>query len=84
MRSGNTQIVVEVPAGFGRYLLRAARPEVAASVDGAMTFRGEEKWSVEHFSNRRAHVPDQHRKNRQHECRNGQSHVQEEILKLAE
>jgi ribosome-dependent ATPase len=41
LRSGNTQIVVEVPAGFGRDLLRGAKPEVDASVDGAMTFRGE-------------------------------------------
>ncbi len=41
LRSGNTQIVVEVPSGFGRDLLRGARPEVEASVDGAMTFRGE-------------------------------------------
>ena len=41
LRSGNTQIVVEVPSGFGRDLLNRARPEVDASVDGAMTFRGE-------------------------------------------
>ncbi len=41
LRSGNTQIVVEVPSGFGRDLLNAARPEVDATVDGAMTFRGE-------------------------------------------
>lgn len=41
LRSGNTQIVVEVPAGFGRDLLNGARPEVDATVDGAMTFRGE-------------------------------------------
>jgi ribosome-dependent ATPase len=41
LRSGNTQIVVEVPSGFGRDLLNGARPEVDASVDGAMTFRGE-------------------------------------------
>ena len=41
LRSGDTQIVVEVPAGFGRDLLRGARPEVDATVDGAMTFRGE-------------------------------------------
>jgi ribosome-dependent ATPase len=41
LRSGNTQIVVEIPAGFGRDLLRGAKPEVDASVDGAMTFRGE-------------------------------------------
>lgn len=41
LRSGNTQIVVEVPSGFGRDLLNGARPEVDATVDGAMTFRGE-------------------------------------------
>jgi len=41
LRSGNTQIVVEVPSGFGRDLIRGARPEVDATVDGAMTFRGE-------------------------------------------
>ena len=41
LRSGNTQIVVEVPAGFGRDLLNGSRPEVDATVDGAMTFRGE-------------------------------------------
>ena len=40
-RSGNTQIVVEVPPGFGRDLLNARTPEVDATVDGAMTFRGE-------------------------------------------
>jgi ribosome-dependent ATPase len=41
LRSGNTQIVVEVPSGFGRDLLAGARPEVDGTVDGAMTFRGE-------------------------------------------
>jgi ribosome-dependent ATPase len=41
LRSGNTQIVVEIPSGFGRDLLRGKRPEVDASIDGAMTFRGE-------------------------------------------
>ena len=41
MRSGETQIVVEIPSGFGRDLLSGNRPEVDASVDGAMTFRGE-------------------------------------------
>ena len=41
LRSGNTQIIVEVPSGFGRDLLAGARPEVDATVDGAMTFRGE-------------------------------------------
>ncbi len=41
LRSGNTQIVVEVPPGFGRDVLNNRRPEVDATVDGAMTFRGE-------------------------------------------
>ncbi len=41
LKSGNTQIVVEVPPGFGRDLLNARQPEVDATVDGAMTFRGE-------------------------------------------
>src|SRR5208337_1555745 len=41
LRSGNTQIVVEVPPGFGRDLLNVRQPEVDATVDGAMTFRGE-------------------------------------------
>jgi ribosome-dependent ATPase len=41
LRSGNTQIVVEIPSGFGRDLLSGMRPEVDASIDGAMTFRGE-------------------------------------------
>jgi ribosome-dependent ATPase len=41
LRSGNTQIVVEIPPGFGRDLLNGRRPEVNVSVDGAMTFRGE-------------------------------------------
>jgi ribosome-dependent ATPase len=41
LRSGDTQIVVEVPSGFGRDLMRGARPEVDAAIDGAMTFRGE-------------------------------------------
>ena len=41
LRSGGTQIVVEVPPGFGRDLLNRRTPEVDATVDGAMTFRGE-------------------------------------------
>jgi ribosome-dependent ATPase len=41
LRSGNTQIVVEVPPGFGRDLVNVRQPEVDATVDGAMTFRGE-------------------------------------------
>jgi ribosome-dependent ATPase len=41
LKSGNTQIVVEVPPGFGRELLNDRTPEVDVTVDGAMTFRGE-------------------------------------------
>src|SRR5271165_4062880 len=41
LKSGNTQIVVEVPPGFGRDLLNGRKPEVDVTVDGAMTFRGE-------------------------------------------
>src|ERR1700727_2555587 len=41
LRSGDTQIVIEVPPGFGRDLLNNRTPEVDATVDGAMTFRGE-------------------------------------------
>ena len=41
LRSGNTQIVIEVPAGFGRDLLAGNQPEVDARIDGAMTFRGQ-------------------------------------------
>ena len=41
LRSGNTQIVIEIPSGFGRDLLKGSKPEVDALVDGAMTFRGD-------------------------------------------
>jgi ribosome-dependent ATPase len=41
LRSGGTQIVVEVPPGFGRDLVNGRKPEVDVTVDGAMTFRGE-------------------------------------------
>ena len=41
LKSGNTQVVVEIPPGFGRDLLSNKKPEVDATVDGAMTFRGE-------------------------------------------
>ncbi len=41
LKSGNTQIVVQAPTGFGRDLLNGRKPEVDATVDGAMTFRGE-------------------------------------------
>ena len=33
--------MVEVPPGFGRDLLNGRQPEVDATVDEAMTFRGE-------------------------------------------
>ena len=41
LKSGQTQIVVEIPPGFGRDLLEGRKPEVDVTVDGAMTFRGE-------------------------------------------
>jgi ribosome-dependent ATPase len=41
LKSGNTQIVIEVPPGFGRDLLNNRTPEVDVTFDGAMTFRGE-------------------------------------------
>jgi ribosome-dependent ATPase len=41
LRSGNTQIVIEVPVGFGRDLLNGRQPEVDARLDGAMTFRAQ-------------------------------------------
>src|SRR5579863_3197670 len=41
LKSGSTQVVVEIPPGFGRDLMSNKKPEVDATVDGAMTFRGE-------------------------------------------
>jgi ribosome-dependent ATPase len=41
LRSGKTQIIIEIPSGFGRDLMNGMRPEVDATIDGAMTFRGE-------------------------------------------
>jgi ribosome-dependent ATPase len=41
LKSGGTQIVVEIPSGFGRDLLKGSKPEVDVLVDGAMTFRGD-------------------------------------------
>lgn len=41
LRGGNTQVVIEIPSGFGRDLRDRRQPEVDATVDGAMTFRGE-------------------------------------------
>lgn len=41
LRGGNAQVVIEIPSGFGRDLRNGRQPEVDATVDGAMTFRGE-------------------------------------------
>ena len=41
LRSGGTQIVIEVPPGFGRDLMAGRDPEVAVWLDGAMPFRAE-------------------------------------------
>jgi ribosome-dependent ATPase len=41
LRSGNTQIVVEIPPDFGRDRRNGRQPEVHALIDSAMTFRGE-------------------------------------------
>ena len=41
LKSGRTQIVIEIPSGFGADLKNNRRPEVDAVIDGAMTFRGE-------------------------------------------
>src|SRR5262245_10174047 len=40
-RSGDLQVAVEVPSGFGRDLQAGRVPEVAVWVDGSMPFRGE-------------------------------------------
>ena len=41
MRSGDLQVVVEVPSGFGRDLQNDRTPEVSVWLDGSMPFRGE-------------------------------------------
>src|SRR5262249_6277492 len=41
MKSGGMEVVVEIPAGFGRDLARLHPPEVGVWIDGAMPFRGE-------------------------------------------
>jgi ribosome-dependent ATPase len=41
LRSGELELAIEIPAGFGRDLLRGRQPEVAVWLDGAMPFRGE-------------------------------------------
>jgi ribosome-dependent ATPase len=41
MGSGELQVAIEIPAGFGRDLRRGRSPEVAAWIDGAMPFHAE-------------------------------------------
>jgi ribosome-dependent ATPase len=41
LRSSEIRLAVEVPAGFGKDLMRGARPEVGIWLDGAMPFRAE-------------------------------------------
>jgi ribosome-dependent ATPase len=41
LKSGELMLALEVPAGFGRDLVRGRRPEVALWLDGAMPFRAE-------------------------------------------
>ena len=41
MQSGELALAIEIPPGFGRDLMRGARPEIGAWVDGAMPLRGE-------------------------------------------
>jgi len=41
LRSGELKFAVEIPAGFGRDLVRGAKAEVAVWLDGAMPFRAE-------------------------------------------
>src|SRR5262249_18297311 len=40
-RSGDLQVAVEIPPGFGRDLQSGREPEVAVWIDGSMPFRGE-------------------------------------------
>ena len=41
LASGELQVAIDIPAGFGRDLRRDASPEVAAWIDGAMPFHAE-------------------------------------------
>mgnify|MGYP005812607633 CR=1 FL=1 len=41
LKSGELRLGIEIPAGFGRDLIRGRRPEVSVLVDGAMPFRAE-------------------------------------------
>jgi ribosome-dependent ATPase len=39
--SGDVQLVIEIPSGFGRDLLNGREPELGAWIDGSMPFRAE-------------------------------------------
>src|SRR5262249_46721853 len=41
LRSGELQLAIEIPSGFGRDLQSGRRPEIAVWLDGSMPFRGE-------------------------------------------
>jgi ribosome-dependent ATPase len=41
MKSGEVNIAIEIPSGFGRDLMSNKQPEVAVTVDGSMPFRAE-------------------------------------------
>src|SRR5215472_5482694 len=50
----------------------------------AMPLRGQEKWGIELFRHRRSDVPDERGQNGEHQCRNRQNHVEQQIAKFAE
>ena len=41
LTDSSASVTLEIPPGFGRRLLQGGRPEVLATVDGAMPYRGE-------------------------------------------
>ena len=41
LQSGEVTLAIEIPPNFGKDLLRARRPEIAAWIDGSMPFRAE-------------------------------------------
>jgi ribosome-dependent ATPase len=41
LQSDDVSLVLEIPPSFGKNFRRGASPEIAAQVDGAMTFRGD-------------------------------------------
>ena len=67
MRSGELSLVVEIPPGFGRDLLRGETPEIGAWIDGAMPTRAEtvkgyvqgihQHWIAEQITQRTGHAP---------------------------